>query len=177
MPSHQSFLSHHCHSEAGQTRGSRSRSLRRTGPCAGQVRKEAVVSSMENRRAGSFHQVLCLQEQKAKENKRQERSGAGTCASGSCNQRRAVNTGWLMDVLAGLQQDVLDVHPPSCPAVPALPAAALPAPLAPSEPPARRRAGWGAAGPVAPNPRGQARTALLSDAKAGCYLSRVIQRA
>lgn len=82
-----------------------------------------------------------------------------------------------MDVLAGPQQDVLDVHPPCCPAVPALPAAALPAPLAPSEPPAWRRVGWGAAGPVAPSPRGQARTALPSDAKAVCYLSRVIQRA
>lgn len=39
-----------------------------------------------------FHQVLRLQEQKVKENKRQERSGTGgTCTSGSCNGRRAVN--------------------------------------------------------------------------------------
>lgn len=39
-----------------------------------------------------FHQVLCLQEQKVKENKRRERSRTGgTCVSGSCNGRRAVN--------------------------------------------------------------------------------------
>lgn len=118
-------------------------------------------------RAGFFHQVLCLQEQKAKENKRQERSGAGgTCASGSCNWRRAVNAGRLMDAPAGPRQDVLDTHPPSHPAVLALPAAALPTPLAPLKPPAWGWAGWGAAGPVAPGPKGQPCTALPPDAKA-----------
>lgn len=34
--------------------------------CAEQGRKQASVSGMGNGRAGFFHQVLCLQEQKAK---------------------------------------------------------------------------------------------------------------
>lgn len=162
MPSHQPLRSATIGDQTQGTKAGRHRGSHRprSGRCAGQGRKEAAVSSPASGRAGFFHQVLCLQQQEAKENKRQERSGTGgTCASGSCKQRRAVNAGRVMDVPEGPRRMCRTLIFPR-PARPALPAAAGPTPPVPPEPPVRGLAARGAAGPAAPSPSGQPCSAL-----------------
>lgn len=106
-----------------------------TGPAAGAVPgrdgRKRLFPTREAAKAGFFHQVLCLQQQEAKENKRHERRGTGgTCASGSCKQRRAVNAGRVMDVPEGPRRMCRTRIFPR-PARPALPAAAGPTPPVP----------------------------------------------